>query len=349
MIALVTGGTGFVGSHLIEQLIAMGDEVRALVRPGRSRLSVDGPRVTAVSGDLDDAASLAAACRGVDVVYHSAALVDIVGHESEFARTTIEGTQRLVEAANSAGVKRFVYVSSCGVFHPGLLARGDVLDEATSTPEPPRWFLYGRAKHRAEQVVRTHAAPNCEWVIVRLGYLYGPGNRTMHTYLEPALQDKMMCIVGSGENEMAMVYVRDAVEALALAGHVRAAAHRVLIAGGNEHVTQRQYFDALADGFGIPRVKQRVPYWLAYASAWLGERVLKPTGVRAMMLNRSAVALSGLPQRLRCETTQRILGWQSRTRFADGMRKAFEWYRAEYGAGGGATSPVQPAGETVRA
>ncbi|MBN2560552.1 MAG: NAD-dependent epimerase/dehydratase family protein [Phycisphaerae bacterium] len=332
MNALVTGGTGFVGSHLIEQLRAQGDTVRALVRPGSNRRFVKALGAEVATGDLDGLDSLRAACDGCEVVYHAAARVEIVGTEAEFHRTTVAGTARLITAAAQEGVRRFVHVSSCGVYPPALLATGQVIDESTPVTEPPAWFPYGRAKYHAERVVQEKAASEMEWVIVRLGYLYGPRNQTMHSYLEPVMRDKIMMIIGDGTNEMAMTYVEDAVRAIVLAGQCQRAAGKVLIAAGDERVTQQQYFDALADGFGLPHVRKRVSYKVAFLFGWLGE-LLVHSGPRKAAMRRAAIALTGLPQRLRCDYTRELLGWRPRVRFADGMRKAFDWYHAEYGRG----------------
>lgn len=329
MDALVTGGTGFVGSLLIEQLRAGGDTVRALVRPGSDRRFAESLGAQVVTGDLDDLDSLLAACEGCDIVYHAAARVEIVGTEAEFRRTTVEGTERLITAANENAVKRFVHVSSCGVYPPALLATGREIDESTPASEPPRWFPYGRAKYHAERVVRARAAPGTEWVIIRLGYLYGPRNRAMRSYLEPVMRDKIMMIIGDGSNEMAMLYVEDAVRAIASAGRCPDAAGKTLLACGEEHITQRQYFDALADGFGIPRVKKQVPYKIAFFFGWLGEWLVR-SAPRSAVMRRSAIALTGLPQRLRCDYTRRLLGWKPSVTFADGMRRTFDWYNAEY-------------------
>lgn len=328
MKALVTGGTGFVGSHLIEQLREQSDEVRAIVRPSSDRGLLASLGAEPVVGDLDDADSLRRACEGREIVYHAAARVEMVGSEAEFHQTTVAGTQRLLAAAASSGVRRFVHVSSCGVYHPRLFASGQVIDESTPTPEPPSWFPYGRAKLHAEQVVRDACPREMEWVIVRLGYLYGPRNRTMRTHVEPAMRDSTMMIIGKGDNEMAFVYVSDAVRAIVLSGGCPEAAGRILIVGGNERVTQRQYFDAMADGFGIPRVKKHIPYRVAFFFGWLGEKLIK-RGPRAAVLRRAAIALTGLPQRLRCEQTQKLLDWRPETRFADGIRTAFDWYHKE--------------------
>jgi nucleoside-diphosphate-sugar epimerase len=325
MKVLVTGGTGFVGSHLIEQLRAAGDAVRALVRLGGDRRLVASLGAEVCTGDLDDLDALRAACEGCEIVYHAAARVEIVGEDEEFHRVTVAGTARLVAAAREKKVRRFVQISSCGVFPPSLLASSRIIDETTPVTEPPAWFAYGRAKYHAERVVREKAGPDMEWVIIRLGYLYGPRNRTMRTYLATILSDSIMMIIGDGENEMALVYVEDAVRAVVLAGRCPEAASKILIAAGNERITQRQYFDALADGFGVPRITKHVPYKVAYFFGWLGEHLIR-RGPRAAVLRRSAIVLTGLPQRICCDYTQRLLGWQPETPFAEGMRKAFEWY-----------------------
>lgn len=329
MKAFVTGGTGFVGSHLIEQLRERGDGVVALCRRGSNRELLESIGAEVRHGDLDDSASLEAACAGCDVVYHCAARVEIVGAWDEFQRTTIDGTRRLVDAAVKCGVKRFVFVSSCGVYHPNLMAAGKEINEFTESPEPPEWFPYAKAKLAAERVVRDIPKP-IEWTIIRLGYLYGPRNRTMKTYLEPVMKGGIMTLLGDGSNPMALVYVTDAARAILLAGITPDAAGRLLIAGGNELVTQKDYFDAMADGFGLPRVTKKVPYGVAFFFGWLGEFLFK-TGPRAAVMRRCAIALTGLPQRINSDHTQQVLKWAPRVRFADGMREAFRWYEAEYG------------------
>lgn len=330
MRVLVTGGTGFIGSHLIEHLRATGDQVRALVRPGSNRAFLDALGAAPATGNLDDQASLDAACDGCEIVYHAAARVEIHGSEAEFFNTTVAGTRRLVQAANRAGVRRFVQISSCGVYHPKLMRAGRVIDESTPSPDPPPWFVYGRAKLHAERVVQNELAPEAEWVVIRLGYVYGPRNRTMHTHLAPLLARGAVRIIGRGDNEMAMIYVLDAVKAIALAGRRARAARQILIAGPVEFVTQQHYFDALADGFGLPRIRRHVPYWLAFAAGRIAE--LFESAARPAIVRRSAIALTGLPQRIDSRRTREILGWQPEMGFDEGIRRAFDWYHATFGA-----------------
>lgn len=330
MKAFVTGGSGFVGSHLIEQLVARGDSVRALARPSSDHAFLESLGADIVIGDIENPESLMDACAGCDVCYHAAARVDMVGSEEDFRRTTVDGTRGLLRAAAASGVRRFVHVSSCGAYHPKLYTTDEPITESTPMTEPPAWFMYGRAKYRAERVVMDECPPAMEWVIVRLGYVFGPRNRTLREYVEPAMRDSMMSLVGRGDNPMAMIFVEDVARAIALAGTVPEAAGEALIAAGNEHVTQRQYFDALADGFGIPRVRKKTPYWIAFFFGWLGEFIFK-SGVRATSIRRASIALSGLPQRIDCRRTQQLLGWSPSVSFTDGMQRSFEWYRSQYG------------------
>jgi nucleoside-diphosphate-sugar epimerase len=326
--AFVTGGTGFVGGYLIDALRARGDAVRALVRPSGDRQFLEILGAEPVVGDLEQpdalAGALTEACAGCDVVYHAAARVDIVGTEEEFNRTTVAGTETLVAAARRAGVRRFVYVSSCGVYHPRMMLDGPI-SERTPVSTPPDWFRYGRAKLAAEKIVRERFGPPGDWVIIRLGYLYGARNRAMKQYLYPLLKSGYMSIVGKGDNELAMIHVSDAVSAIVACGHVPEAAGRILIAAGTERVTQSRYFSSLAQGLGLPPVRRHVPYKLAYFLAWLREKlnISHPAGDS---ITRAGVALTGLPQRIDCTHTQRVLNWTPRMPFDEGIQEACDWF-----------------------
>src|SRR5262249_61703358 len=113
---LVTGATGLLGSHIVEQLRKQGKSVRVLLRRGADRSWLDTQGVEYVQGDVTDPVSLRQACEGVDVVYHAAARVGDWGPWEEFQRITIDGTQNLVDAGIAAGVRRFVHVSSISVY-----------------------------------------------------------------------------------------------------------------------------------------------------------------------------------------------------------------------------------------
>lgn len=322
MRAFVTGGTGFVGGELIRALRAAGHPVRALVRPSGDRAAVERAGAEPFPGDLDQPATLAAACDGCDVVYHAAARVDIVGSTDEFHRTTVAGTAALLDAARRAGVRRFVHVSSCAVYHPRQFRAG-VIREDTPVLPPPRWSRYGRAKLAAERLICE--ATDIDWSILRLGWVYGPGNRSYRQYLQPFLRDRKLRIIGRGDNPLALVHVDDAARAILLAGTQPAASRRILLVAHDEPITQRQFMDALADAFAAPRIKDSIPFAAAFAFAavceWLGLRPLQGT------LSRNGICLTGLPQRLDCSATRQLLNWTPEIPFTAGMRDTADWFR----------------------
>ena len=153
MRVLVTGGSGFVGSHLIERLIARSDRVRAPVRSPRGRDYVSSLDAEPINGDLDDGTSLAAACEECEVVYHCAARVDFEGSEAEFQRTTVEARGGLSWPHGRSASDGFCKVSSCGVYHPDLLLKGAVSESTISARHRPIGLLRP-LKYRAEEIVR---------------------------------------------------------------------------------------------------------------------------------------------------------------------------------------------------
>ena len=334
MNVLVTGGTGFLGSHLIEQLTRQGDSVRALSRGAQGDEYLRSLGATPVRGDLDDAQSLEPACQGCRVVYHCAAKVELFGDKHDFHQANVAGTQRLIEAAGRSGVRRFVHVSSCAVYLNMLsvrvVAAGKLIDEFTPVTAPPSWYRYGQTKYESEQVVQARCSAPMQWTIVRLGHLYGPRDRRTMSYVVAALNDSRFRMAGDGSNELTLVYVEDAARALVLSARRAEAANTILVVVPNSPCTQRAYLDALADGLGLPRATRYLPFYLAFGLSWLGEYLVRG-GPRRAWLRRSFVAILGLPAKITGAHTSDLLGWAPQTTLAEGMKRTFEWYRAEYG------------------
>jgi nucleoside-diphosphate-sugar epimerase len=328
--AAVTGGTGFIGGALLRQLRAAGTLVRALVRRpvDDARLSALG--VTTIRGDLTTGAGLAELVTPGAVVYHAAARVDMVGRWEEFHALTVAGTQRLLDAALPQRPRRFVYVSSASVYDPAYAARGVV---AGRTPERPATHnFYARAKLMAEQLVRERCdAAAVEWAIVRLGFVYGPGNRALHTRMLPLLRRGQVHVIGSGSNRIATVFVDDAARALVLAGTHAVAGRRIYDVASPEHVTQAEFLAATAAALGAPPPARPVPRAVAWtaaagAEAWAAATGGVPTFTRAMVMLMSA------DQVVDAGASTRELGWQPQTSFAAGMAQVAAEHSASSGA-----------------
>jgi len=146
----VTGGTGFVGGHLLAAAVAAGHEVRALTRGGRP----PEPGICWIEGALDDPAALAALCEGADAIVHVAGLIN-AATRAGFEAVNVAGTAAIVDAARAAGIRRFIHISSLAAREP------DLSD-------------YGWSKARSERIV---AASGLDWTILRPPAIYGPGDR----------------------------------------------------------------------------------------------------------------------------------------------------------------------------
>src|SRR5262245_36744924 len=175
MKTLVTGGTGFIGSHVVRALVDDGVAVRALVRPSSDRRALVGLPIEIVTGDLAEPASLAAALRGVEALYHVAADYRLWAPDpAVLYRVNVDGTRALLRAAEEAGVSRVVYTSSVGAL--GLPPDGGLGTETTPARLEDMVGDYKRSKFLAEREAEAAAARGLPVVIVNPSAPVGPGD-----------------------------------------------------------------------------------------------------------------------------------------------------------------------------
>ena len=255
MTVLVTGGTGFVGGHVVHALRARDVPVRALVRePARAtRLGAWG--VELVRGDVADAESLAAACDGVDAIVHLVAI--ITGKRADFERVMAQGTHDLVAAAKSAGVRRVVLASALG------------LDERSRDAVP-----YFAAKWEMEAAVRESGL---EHVIFRPSFVFGKDGGVLPTFARLARLAPVTPIVGDGTRRLQPIWVEDVAEYFALALDRGSG---VVELGGPDAVTWNEFWDRLKRVLGKRRPSLHVPMGVMRAQAALLERLPSPPVTR---------------------------------------------------------------------
>jgi dihydroflavonol-4-reductase len=317
MTAFVTGVSGFIGSHLAAALAGRAIPVRGLARGEKP---APAPGVEIVRGDIRDRPLLAAAFRGVDVVYHCAAALGASGFdEREFRSVNAEGTQAVIEAAAEAGVRRVVHFSSAGVL--GHLRENRPADE--DHPLNPR-DAYDRTKLEGERIAAEAARRGRDVVIVRPGWAYGPGDRRTFKLIR-AIARRRFLLVGKGRTLQTPVFVDDLVEGALLCAEKGRSGEVYHLAGG-EALTVREIAAAIAAaaGVGIPRVRLPLPP-VRFAAAVLGG-AFRVVGKEAP-LNPSRLAFFVHPKPLGISKARRELGYDPKMAFREGMARTIAWYR----------------------
>jgi len=324
MRVLLTGGSGFVGSYVAEELDRLGHAVRALVRPRSDRKMLEKLRnVEFVAGAVEDRASLDQAVRGVDAVVHVAGLVK-ARNSREFFLTNTEGTRNLLAAAeaHAPGLKRFVYVSSLAAVGPSPDGK-PVPDDATPRP----LTQYGHSKLAAEQAVLA-AKDRLPVTIIRPPLIYGPRDRETLAFFT-SVRNGVLPLLGDGLNTLSVIYGEDCAGAVVKAAVTAQApsGRTYFVEDGSVYVWR----DALAEvekalgkraflRVGLPMAALKV----AAAATQLYGKVTNT----AQMLTLDKV--NELKQRhWVCEGSgaRRELGWQPRTSWPQGVAKAVAWYR----------------------
>ena len=242
MKVLVTGGTGFVGPHVVKAVADAGHDVRALVR---ERKSGAGLAAELVEGDMTDAASLRIAAQGVDAVVHLVAIRQ--GRQADFQRIMVDGTRHLLAAAKEGGATRFVHMSALGT------------SESTKDLVP----YYG-AKWQQEQDVK---ASGLEWVVFRRSLLFGREGGIVPTFRTFAKLAPVTPIVGSGKERIQPVWVDDVAAYFAAALDAPAATNDTFELGGPDVVTWDELWERLKRALGIRRPSLHMPMSLMRLNA----------------------------------------------------------------------------------
>lgn len=323
-ISLVTGGTGLLGSHIAEQLHRRGRAVRAMCRAGSDTAFLRTLGAEIFTGDITDAEACGRACQGVDTVYHAAARVGDWGPWSDYVRNTIEATQNMVDAASKNGVRRFLHQSSTSVY--GYVnGEGNIIDETAPLGSyVPRWGYYTRAKIEVERLVmRAHKAGEIVATVVRPSWMYGQRDRATLPRLIASLQTGKLKIIGDGKNRLNVVHAGNVAEASIMAADSDRTVGEAYNCCHDGVLTQRDYFDLIADSLGAPRVTKAVPYSVAYKAAFAMEcfghlfRTKKPP-----LATRYAIWLMGRRSFFECQKLKDHLGWSSSVTYGEGIPAA---------------------------
>jgi dihydroflavonol-4-reductase len=317
MRALVTGATGFVGSHLVEALQNSSVEITALARSASRAADLAQREVRVVRGDLHDIAGLERAVRDQDVVYHVAGVV-AARDEADFLRSNRDGTRNVLTAAEREGKPRFVLVSSLAAAGPA--PRGAPLS-GTEPPHPVT--AYGRSKLAAEQVVRRSSLP---WSIVRPPIVYGPRDLEVLKVFRLARLG-LAPVFGDGSQELSAVHAADLAQALLAVTKVQTTIGGTYNACHPQVFTSADLGQAVGAVMGRSVIRLRVPQGVGRALLAVTETSARLTGQVTILTTDKAneffqPAWTGDPSAL-----TRDSGWRAQYDLSSGLADTYRWYR----------------------
>ncbi len=337
MKALVTGGTGCVGSALVERLIEKGYGVRALVRKTSdlSHLKTTGAEL--VFGDVQDYESLPPAVNGVDIVFHAAAKVTPGwGTWEEFQRTIVTGTQNLLEASVKARVPRFLQVSSYTVYEPSCRKSETPVDESTpcSVPLTPQTY-YDYAKLLAEQACWDYYQQGKIQVsMIRIGSVYGPRDRLLADRIYRYVSFPVVLWPGKVDPRYAVVHASDVADLAILAATSNKAVGQAYNVAPPEPIRLKAFAEAMIRAQGGRRIRGTMPYSVAYVWCALMEGIAKLRRAKEMpFLNRYSIEIMQTECCMDGSKARLELGWAPRVSAEEGTRQYVEWRRAHDHAG----------------
>ena len=322
MTSLVTGATGFLGSHVARQLAARGEHVRVLARPSSDRRALADLPVEIVEGDLRDAASLEQVMGGVGRVFHVAADYRLWAPDTrEIYESNVTGTRNLLAAARKARVERFIYTSTVATV---AVDRGELPSEATESTVDEMVGHYKRSKWMAEQEARRAADEGMPVVIAMPTTPVGPGDwkpTPTGKVVVDFLNGRMQGYVETGLN---FVGVEDAAAGHLLAAEKGKVGERYLL--GAENLTLKQLLDELARIAGRPAPRLKVPHAIALIAAYADASFSRLRG-RAPQITIEGVKIARHMMFVDCSKAQRELGFAPGP-VAAALERAVRWYEA---------------------
>jgi dihydroflavonol-4-reductase len=319
--ALVTGATGFTGGHLARRLAARGDAVRALARNPAAGAELTAAGIAVVAGDLREAATLAHATAGVDVVYHIAALYRQAGlSDDTYRAVNATAVRQLIEAAARNGVRRVVHCSTVGVH--GDIERPPANEDAPLAPGD----VYQATKLEGEQLAREAGARSgVEVTIVRPTGIYGPGDRRLLKLFRGVARRRWITL-GRGEIYYHLTYIDDLVDGLLLSGEHPAAANRTYILAGGEVTTLNALVALVADVAGVPPPRLHLPVWPVWTAGAVCEALCAPLGVEPPLYRRR-VDFFTKSRAFDISRARGEIGYAPRVGLREGIGRTLDWYR----------------------
>ena len=322
MTTLVTGASGFLGSHVARQLVARGEAVRVLLRPSSQIRAIEDLRVEKVIGDLRDPSSLGRALSGVRRVFHVAADYRLwARHPRDIYESNVTGTKNLLAAARRAGVEQFIYTSTVATV---AVDRPALPNEQTESTLSEMIGHYKRSKWLAEREALQAVKEGLPVIVAMPTTPVGPGDwkpTPTGRIIVDFLNGRMPGYVDTGLN---FVAVEDAAAGHLLAAEKGRPGERYLL--GGENLTLKQLLDILARIAGLPVPRLKIPHRVALGAAYVETAFSRLLG-REPRIPLEGVKIACHRMFVDCSRAQRELGFQPGP-VAAALERAVRWYEA---------------------
>jgi len=320
MKVLVTGGTGFIGSHLVKRLVKKGHEVTCIAKDQMNMSLLKSDRVKVLLFDLNEGKDWASILSDIEIIYHLAG-VTRAKNSNEYYEGNYKATKKFVNICikHANRLSRFIYVSSLAAVGP--TNGGDPICE--NSPYHPV-SDYGKSKMLAEQEV-LKAKSKLPVTIIRPSAVYGPCERDMYDYIK-MIRQGFQLLIGFHKKWLNLIHVNDLVDGILLAGQNKRAIGEIYFIGSKTSYTQQQLGIAIAKAVSSKPVRIHLPHWFVYVIGLIGGFIGKCTN-RQIFFNLEK-AKEAVQERWDCKIKKAMdhLSFNPRISLVDGMEQTYKWY-----------------------
>lgn len=319
---LVTGGTGFTGSHLVRRLLERGEDVVALDHsPGLFADELDEAGAEVVIGSVTDPETVDEATRGSDVVYHlAAAFRDVNAPDTVYRDVNVGGTRHVLEAAEKHEVPKVVYCSTQGVHGHVDDPPGD-----ESSPIEPEDY-YQKTKYEGEEVCHEFMDRGMDVTIVRPTAIYGPGDPGRWLMLFQMAQTGRFLMFGDGETTYHPVYIDNLVDLFLLSAERPEASGETYLGGDEHYYTLNEIVRMVGEAIDVDVNIVHLPFWPLWVASAAVEFACKPFPVEPPLFRRRADWFRQV-RAFSIDKAKSELGYEPRVDLPEGLRITARWYR----------------------
>jgi len=321
--ALVTGATGFIGSHLVGSLLERGVHVRCLIRKTSNLKWLRNLPIELVHGDCNDKASLGKAVKGVDQAFHLAGVTKAIEERTYFEVNAL-GTENLIHACleHNTRLQKLIYLSSQAAAGP-CRNGGKKKESDLCEPVSP----YGKSKRMGEELAIAHSH-ELPLIILRPCAVYGPRDKDIYAFFKLLSRRIKPCLSGQ-EHHISLCYVQDIIQAILLAAEAQQPSGEIFFLSDGHDYRVEEIGDILARAMEVTPFRLHIPEWMLFGVASFSEYLSKFTG-RPSLLNKGKVE-EMIQKNWVCDITKAktLLGFEPRIPLLQGAKLTFEWYRKE--------------------